>query len=68
MLVALMLVECVNVLCIRSIIRYSPLSPSLQVLVCDGVSSLEKATRMVNQLSLFSGNEAVEELPTSDLR
>ncbi|XP_064397131.1 immunoglobulin-binding protein 1-like [Halichondria panicea] len=39
-----------------------------KVLVCDGVSSLERATRLVNQLSLFSGNEAVEELPTSDLR
>ncbi|XP_072020571.1 immunoglobulin-binding protein 1-like isoform X2 [Amphiura filiformis] len=32
------------------------------------IDLLEKATRMVNELSLFSRNEELEELPTSDIR
>jgi hypothetical protein len=40
----------------------------MQARVSEGIASLEKATHLVNQLSLFSSNEAVEEVSTTDLK
>ncbi|XP_067263988.1 immunoglobulin-binding protein 1 [Chanodichthys erythropterus] len=43
-------------------------SNAVQVKVKRGIMQLEEATRMVNQLNLFSRNEALEEIPTTDLK
>ena len=40
----------------------------MQACVSEGIATLEKATHLVNQLSLFSSNEAVEEVSTTDLK
>ena len=39
-----------------------------QLCVSSAISSLESATRMVNQLSLFSSNEEIDEVATTDLK
>ncbi len=41
---------------------------SEQTCVSEAIGSLEVATRMVNTLSLFSSNEAIEEIATTDLK
>ena len=33
-----------------------------------GIKCLEQATHIANQLSLFSGNEEVEDVPTTNLK
>ncbi|XP_073695752.1 immunoglobulin-binding protein 1 isoform X2 [Garra rufa] len=43
-------------------------SNPVQVKVKRGIMQLEEATRMVNQLNLFSRNEALEEITTADLK
>ena len=40
----------------------------MQACVSEGIATLEKATHLANQLSLFSSNEAVEEVSTVDLK
>ena len=40
----------------------------MQAYVSEGIATLEKATHLANQLSLFSSNEAVEEVSTTDLK
>ncbi|XP_056602002.1 immunoglobulin-binding protein 1 [Triplophysa dalaica] len=43
-------------------------SNAVQVKVKRGIMQLEEATRMVNQLDIFSRNEALEEISTTDLK
>uniref|UniRef100_A0A9J8B8Z9 Immunoglobulin (CD79A) binding protein 1 n=1 Tax=Cyprinus carpio carpio TaxID=630221 RepID=A0A9J8B8Z9_CYPCA len=43
-------------------------STAVQVKVKRGIMQLEEATMMVNQLDLFSRNEALEEISTTDLK
>ena len=44
------------------------LTRCLQELVQRSIDETEKAVLMVNELSLFSANEDIEEIATSDLR
>ncbi len=39
-----------------------------QSCLSESISALEKATHMANQLGLFSSNEEVEEVATTDLK
>lgn len=41
---------------------------AVQRCVCDGVAALERATEMASQLYLFSHNEQLDELATSNLK
>ena len=41
---------------------------TIQASVLTGIQDLESATHMANQLSLFSSNEEVEEITTTNLR
>ena len=43
-------------------------SQEYQNLVLKGINLLERATKMVNMLSLFSSNEELEEIPTAHLK
>ena len=40
----------------------------LQSTVQNGIEKLEEAHRLVNELSLFSSNEELDELATTDLK
>ena len=40
----------------------------MQASVLTGIRDLESATHMANQLSLFSSNEEVEEITTTNLK
>lgn len=51
-----------------SLILWIALVSHFQGLVINGIRCLEQATHLANQLSLFSPNEALEDVSTTDLK